>query len=326
MLKIFFAALLAVTGVGAAAAQESSAVIDTDRDGLNDALEQSLLAQFAPRFMIGRSDCSGEPAEFLPAVEKPTVKAENGTIYGEVFPVKTAPGTAPRAEIHYYHLWRLDCGEHGHPLDAEHASVLVQASGGDLRSAAWEALYWYAGAHENTVCDVSQIARASTLDATDRGARIWISPDKHASYLNPALCQRGCGADRCEAMQALQPRSVVNLGEPGHPMSESLFISSNLWPLKEKMATTNFPADAIARLGRLPETDIAWFHPGRHPAQGVISVSGSTGGALANSGQNTVSALSLAGDNTGNALEKSYRNTANSLENAFRHVTRAIPK
>jgi hypothetical protein len=322
--SILIAALLAATGVGFSLAQEPTQLLDSDHDGLSDAQEQALLAQFAPNFMVGRSDCSGVPAEFLPEVEKPTVKAENRTIYGEVFPVETPAGTARRAEVHYYHLWRLDCGEHGHPLDAEHVSVLVQASTANSLPARWDALYWYAGAHENTVCDVSQIGRASTLAAQDRGATIWISPNKHASYLNPAVCQRGCGADRCQAMEALHSRNIVNLGEPGHPMNGSLFISSNLWPLKEKMASTNFPADAIARLNQLPQDEIAWFNPGRHPAQGVISISSSTEGALANSGQNTVSALSLAGGNTENALEKSYQNTTHSLGNAFRHVTKAL--
>ena len=90
------------------------------------------------------------------------------------------------------------------------------------------------------------------------------------------------------------------------------------------MASTNFPADAIARLDQLPKGEIAWFNSGRHPTQGVISISSSTEGALVNSGQNTVSALSLAGGNTGNALGKSYQNTAHSLGNAFRHVTKAL--
>src|SRR5215467_6738015 len=81
----------------------------------------------------------------------------------------------------------------------------------DLSSATWKAVYWYAAAHENTVCDVSQIARASTLHAEDHGARIWVSPGKHASYFNEMLCQRGCGADRCEDMTAMVPLQVINL-------------------------------------------------------------------------------------------------------------------
>ena len=120
-----------------------------------------------------------------------------------------------QVELHYYHLWRQDCGEHGHPLDTEHVAVLIQASGAIEVEATWKALYWYAAAHEQTVCDVSQIARASTLRAEDKGAQVWISPGKHASYLDARLCQRGCGADVCEAMVPLQAGRVINLGEPG---------------------------------------------------------------------------------------------------------------
>ena len=315
--------------------------VDSDHDGMSDALEQSLLIQFAPKFMTGSQDCSGVPAEFRSEVRTPEVQAENGTIYGQVFPATPSTHGSPVAEIHYYHLWKTDCGGHGHPLDTEHVSVLVRASDTPPSSlTTWKAVYWYAGAHENTVCDVSQIARASTLHAEDHGATIWISPGKHASYLNETLCQGGCGADRCEQMVALTPAKLINLGEPGNPMNGSSFIASSAWPLAGKMATTNFPAQAIDRLNKLPETDIAWFNAGRHPAQGVIAVSSTTQQAIAVSGRNTSDALSAANDSTGvavtnaeestgNALQKSYRNTKHALGTSARHVgeaLHAIPK
>src|ERR1035438_456475 len=152
-------ALLAPTVPRNAAAQKSEQkiTIDSDNDGMSDALEQALLIQFAPMFMVGRHDCSEIPAEFAPDLKTPTVKAENGTIYGQVFPAKSSSGDLPTAEIHYYHLWRRDCGPHGHPLDTEHLAVLVRASDSDPGAARWKAIYWYAAAHEKTVCDVSQI-------------------------------------------------------------------------------------------------------------------------------------------------------------------------
>jgi hypothetical protein len=309
-------------------------------------LEQRLLDQFAPKFMVGEHDCSIGPAEFEPEVQKPNVRADNGTIYGQVFPVKDATDGGTIAEIHYYHLWRKDCGSHGHPLDAEHVAVLVRASNADLATASWSGVYWYAAAHENTVCDVSQIARATTLDAEDHGATIWISPGKHASYLNATLCRRGCGADRCENMVALQPRALINLGEPQHPMNGALFYSSKEWPLAAKMSTTDFPAVAVARLNQIPDTDIAWFNPGRHPAQGVIADSSITGQAIAGSGRNTTTAISLvanstedalasangstgeaistAGNSTGNALQKTYSHTRHDLGTVSRHVGEAL--
>lgn len=309
--------------------------VDSDGDGLSDALEQALLVKFAPDFLIGKHDCSSVPSEFIPGSAEPLIKAENGTIYGQVFPAGVSTPEQPMVEIHFYHLWKKDCGAHPHALDTEHVSALVEASGSDRTSATWTAKYWYAAAHENTVCDVSQISRASTLHAEDRGAKVWISPGKHASYLNETLCQRGCGADRCQEMLLLPPGKLINLGEPGHPMDGSLFISSNRWPLEEKMAATNFPVDAIACLNQLPETDIAWFHSGKHPAQGVIAVSNSTEEALANSGRNTTTAIStagdstntaisVAGDSTNGALRKSYRNTVHALGTSARQVGKAL--
>ena len=199
--------------------------------GFTDSLEQSLLTQFSPRFYIGQHECAGLPAAFQPGLPQPTPQAEDGTVYGQVFPVKIAGATGPTAEIHFYDLWGRDCGAHGHQFDAEHVAVLVEASSPDLSTAKWKAVYWYAAAHENTVCDVSQLARASDLKAEQEGAKVWISPGKHAAYLAKSLCNHGCGADQCEAMKPMQTSRIINLGEPGHPMNGSDFVASKAWPL-----------------------------------------------------------------------------------------------
>lgn len=334
---LFIALLFSIAPCCNATAQEpeQEAVLDSDHDGMSDALEQALLIQFAPAFMVESHDCSGIPAEFEPNRMTPTVKAEDGVIYGQVFPAKTSIDAHPAAEIHYYHLWRSDCGSHGHPLDTEHVSVLVSASETQLASAKWKAVYWYAAAHEKTICDVSQISRASTLQAEEHGARVWISSGKHASYLNETLCQAGCGADKCVDMVALTPGKIVNLGETGHPMNGSVFIASNDWPLVEKMSNTNFPSEQIARLNQLPETEIAWFKAGKHPAYQIVSISSSTEQVIAGGAHNTTSAISEAGtstdaaisvaqDNTGNALQKSYRHTIHALGISKRNVGKAL--
>ncbi len=323
---LVFAVLVIAPGVSVAQGlpADDAAAVDSDRDGLSDELEQALLMQFAPRFLVGEHDCSDVPALFEAGVVQPTVEREDGTIYGQAFLSKSSSTDAPVVELHFYHLWRWDCGGHGHPLDTEHVAVLVRGSSGDLATARWRALYWYAAAHEKTVCDVSQIARASTLDAVDHGAKVWISPGKHASYLNETLCQSGCGADRCEAMVPLAAGPIVNLGEVGRPMNGSMFIASEAWPLEGKMMATNFPVGVVARLNSMPETEIAWFNAGRHPAQGVIAVSASTEDAIANSGENTTAAIDLAGDSTGNALQKSYEKTKHALGKSIRSVGDAL--
>lgn len=298
---------------------------DTDGDGLNDGLEQSLLEEFAPTFMIERHECSTSPAEFTRGVSNPKVKAENATIYGQVFPAQTSPSGEQTAELHFYHLWKQDCGSHGHPLDAEHVSVLVRASAmNGSASQQWKARYWYAAAHENTMCDVSQITRAATLKAEDHGATVWISSGKHASFLNQTLCHRGCGGDRCAEMKPLAVKQIVNLGELEAPMNGSLWTSSPSWPLAVKMTGSDFPEIPLARLETLPTTDIAWFNPGRHPAQGIIAISDSTADILGSSSDNTITAISVASDSTSNALEKSYRKTVHAIGTSARHVGNAF--
>jgi hypothetical protein len=316
--------LLAIHSIALTAQSAVSPEPDSDKDGFTDSLEQSLLAQFSPRFYIGQQECAGLPAAFQPGLSQPTPQAEDGTVYGQVFPVKIAGATAPMAEIHFYDLWGRDCGAHGHAFDSEHVAVLVEASSPGLSTAKWKALYWYAAAHENTVCDVSQLARASDLKAEQEGAKVWISPGKHAAYFAKSLCNHGCGADQCEAMKPMQTSRVINLGEPGHPMNGSDFVASKEWPLEQKMSHTDFPPEPIARLNALPAGDIAWFNAGRHPTQGVIAVSYTTGEAIAGSGENTDAALALAGDKTGNALQKSYRNTKHALGTTVRDVDKAL--
>ncbi len=303
--------------------QPATDAIDSDHDGISDSTEQALLQQFAPTFFVSRRDCSNLPAEFEPESSTPHALAENGTIYGQVFPSKTSTPAAPTAEIHYYHLWKSDCGLHSHPLDTEHVAVLVRAVTSDPATS-WKALYWYAAAHENTVCDVSQIARASTLHHQDNGVRIWISPGKHASYFSETLCQSGCGADRCQAMVALAPAAIINLGEPAAPMNGSLFIASTAWPLAAKMSNSNFPPQQIARLDTLPENEIVWFNTGRHPMQGVIAISSATEQSLAGSSQSTTTALSGAADSTSNALSLAGDSTTSALHKTYTHVKAAL--
>jgi hypothetical protein len=312
---------------------------DTDHDGLNDALEQRLLVQFAPEFRIGQHDCSNVPATFTPGLAVPTVQAEDRTIYGQVFVSKNSTPVNPSVEIHYYHLWKTDCGPHGHALDAEHVATLVHADRAQLDDAKWKADYWYAAAHEDTVCDVSQITRARTLQAEDHGAKVWISPGKHASYLNETLCRAGCGADHCLQMTELHAEKIVNLGEVGAPMNGSLFISSKQWPLVAKMTVSNFPGTSLERVNGLPETDIAWVHPGSHPTQQIIAISGHTeqhiasagssvnshtGDALDSADGHTGVAISLAADQTGNALQKSFHKTVHALSSAAKHTGDAL--
>jgi hypothetical protein len=292
-------------------------LIDSDHDGVTDAEELTLLQQFLPRFNVSENDCSTKPAEFKPLLANPVIANENGLIYGQVFPL---PGGTGELELHYYDLWRRDCGQSGHDLDAEHVSVLVSPD----ESGRWIARYWYAAAHEDTLCDASQVARAQALDAESHGAEIWISTGKHAAFLSKAVCKRGCGADECEGGKPLANTAVVNLGELSAPMSGATWTASSQWPLKQKMGRSDFSQALTARLETLPSDEIVWANPGKRHMQAAIlggdaAVVGAATGLRA-----TDSALTIADTNTSGALDTASRKTGNALVRSYRGVLKAL--
>jgi hypothetical protein len=178
---------------------------DLDRDGLDDGFEQSLLERFIPTFYVSAGECDGLPASFAPGTVHPTVAARNGTIHGRAFPV-----AGGGVELQYFHLWARDCGRGGHALDAEHVSALLASS----REGSWSAQLWYAAAHEDTFCDHSTGAPAITLGAQLAGPRVYISRGKHASYLSPGHCARGCGTrEYRRARCAIERRHVDGIGK-----------------------------------------------------------------------------------------------------------------
>ena len=325
MSRSLFVGLILLTTAVSMSAQliQAAPAIDSDGDGLSDALEAELLEQFQPRWMISNADCSVMPAQFQSMATVPTVVADDGTIYGQAFR-QTLPGAAVHdvVELHYYHLWRRDCGQKGHPLDAEHVAVLLQKEGGDKPE--WRAAYWYAAAHEDTVCDASQVARASTLDAEKKGATVWVSSGKHASFLSEELCTHGCGGDLCHDMKQVKTPALVNLGEMSHPADGALWVSSPRWPLAEKMKRSDFLETRIARIERLPDTDIAWANPAKRPAQVAIYGGNATVGGIATGGRDTDAALSLANDKTNNSLDTAQRKTGNALSKSYKNVKKAL--
>jgi hypothetical protein len=294
--------------------------LDSDRDGLSDTLEAKLLDQFQPQWMVSKTDCSVRPARFEAMLQAPTAVADDGTVYGQAF---RSGSVRDEIELHYYHLWRLDCGQMGHPLDAEHVAVLLRKVPGDDEHG-WRAVYWYAAAHEDTVCDASQITRASTLKDEEKGATVWISTGKHASFLNEELCTHGCGGDRCAEMERMKSPGVVNLGELSWPSGGAVWVKSLQWPLAAKMKRSDFNEARIALLERLPDTDIGWANPSKRPAQAAIYGGNSAVNGIAVGGRSTDTALTLANDKTSGALGKAQRNTGNALTKSYKNVRKAI--
>ncbi len=322
MRKMLFAvALISALSLGSA---QQTIPADGDHDGLSDALEETLLTQFVPHFLTNPKDCSLRPAQFVPFAASPTIQAENGTIYGQAFP---RSGQADQVELHYYHLWRVDCGDLGHNLDAEHVSALLSRD----QEGNWKALYWYAAAHEDTICDTSQIARASALDAEHRGPSIWISNGKHGSFLSGLLCSRGCGGDECRNFAPLSVSEVINLGELSAPESGATWVGNSQWPLAVKMQRSDFTDERLARVERMPDTAILWANPQKRPYQVAIhGGNGTAAGVVAGARATdmalsaTDEALDLANVKTGNALSRASDSTGRGLAKTFSGVGKAL--
>jgi hypothetical protein len=257
---------------------------DRDLDGVADELEQSLLERFVPRFYVAKNDCDLAPAEFERGRMEPVLKQRNGTIYGQVFAVSGG------MEIHYFHLWAEDCGKIRHKLDAEHVSGFLIEEKGE-----WRARYWYAAAHEDTVCDRGAAARAGLLNAEWRGPEVWISRGKHASFLSESACRAGCGSDRCDRSERLAVAQVINLGEAGNRLNGSDWLMAPDWNLREKMGS-DFPADLQKALDKSKRIIAA--NPATPGVQPVI-LAGST----------TIDSLALANTKTEGALSKAHKAT-----------------
>lgn len=283
--------------------------VDTDRDGISDEREQALLEKFRPTFLVSAKDCAVRPSSFKAGRSVPEPMAQDGTIYGQVSPI----AKSERIEIHYYTLWDKDCGRKSHPLDVEHVSVMV-ADGPEPK-----AMYWYAGAHENTACDISSGARAEALGAEKHGPRVWSSSGKHALYLRESMCGNGCGADVCkEAKELAVNGPVVNVGEKKLPMNGAEWTGSPQWLMAEKMDSDFLPAD-LAKLDATSGETVITLR-GRSTFRGTIQVSDVVLGSAGTGAQHTGAALETANTQTAKSVGTAKKATGNSLKRAWRAV------
>ena len=77
---------------------------DLDRDGVSDTLEQTLIEQFRPRFLVDTRECAHAPAEFEAFSVESRVRAHNAAIYARVSPSTLLGHDEPALQIHYCHL------------------------------------------------------------------------------------------------------------------------------------------------------------------------------------------------------------------------------
>ncbi len=278
---------------------------DADQDGIPDEVESAVLAQFRPALLISRGECDGFPASFVPGAEHPKVAARDGTLYARVSASAVRPGEW--VEIHYYHLWGKDCGKNGHDLDAEQAAVLVERVQGE-----WIARYWWAAAHEATVCERSNAARAQWLQAEKRGATVYVSRGKHASFLSRDLCSGGCGGDSCEEFRPAPAGPIVNLGE-GNALAGSVqWVESNRWPLREKFGPA-FTAELLDRLDRAQGSRVVGRDGAMYPIQAIALAGSETADGLGTGKEHTGKAIGTAKEKTDGALRKAARSVRDFL-------------
>lgn len=297
---------------------------DADGDALPDAAEQLLLERFRPLFHFSRTDCDALPAEFRPGLREPKPMARNGTIYGQAFPVRPEGRQGAFVELHYFHLWRQDCGRVGHALDAEHVSVLLESASPDAPASEWKALYWFAGAHEDTLCDSSNGARAAALDAERKGPHVWVSHGKHASYLSLELCRaKGCGGDRCQDLVEAPAAALVNLGEWNAPLNGALWVHGGRWKMEPKFRS-DFTPQTLARFAKLDEAAARPVNGSTAPGKAVMLAGGETIGAIQTGGRHTGKALETADRHAGAAVSKSASTVGRSIKRAAKSVGGAI--
>jgi hypothetical protein len=334
---------------------------DLDRDGLDDILEQALLERFRPTFVLSVGECDGSPARFEAGTAHPVPVARDGTTYGQATPVglvgpaeaghadgpakagpyTDGPPTAGRyVELHYYHLWARDCGRAGHALDAEHVSALVahaeplapvsegEAARDPHTAQQWTAFYWYAAAHEDTVCDASSGARASAVRAETVGPYVYVSRGKHASYLNPAHCRWGCGGDACALGAPVPHGLLINIGERDRPLNGATWAQSNRWPLAFKFAS-DFDPVVRARLDRAGPSGIVALMRRLQTAQTPLLAGDTAIDAVGTAAAATSEALEATGealDATGSALEATATATGNAVQQTAGAVGTALKR
>lgn len=297
---------------------------DADRDGLSDEFEQAILEKFAPRLLVSGQECAGMPSEFLAGSLDPLPKDANGTLYGQVFRVEPTGLKGNFIEAHFYHLWQRDCGRFGHVLDSEYVSVLLQAEEVGAPAAGWKAVFWFAAAHEGTLCDSSNGATAAALGAVEKGPDIWVSKGKHASYLTQELCRRvGCGGDRCDEMNPIPRGQVINLGEPGIPMNGAAWTDSGAWPLSSKMKP-DFDDTDLSRFLGLGENEVAILNGAPPPTKALLLAGNKTIGALEVTDEKAGMALDKAGDHTTGAVDVALRKTGKYFWRSLKAVGGAL--
>jgi len=206
----------AATDDTSAQADGAHVIVDNDSDGLEDAYEQQLAADYLPFLSL-------DPGDGCP-------------LAGLVARVRKHPADPTKISIIYSHLFQRDCGLAGHVGDNEAFGIAIDPN----MPAPAGILAIKTASHQNTPCERVTECATCALDsrtkcelASDAGKQwpvLYASKDKHGQYASKSKCAFGTCFDSCtlNAQRELPP--IVNVGEPAHALTHDLTTEGFITP------------------------------------------------------------------------------------------------
>jgi len=224
----------------AADASACPTACDVDRDGLNDAWEDAVLARFQPRLELDEQEKGRDDPSFRVGVAGRVV---------------ARAGDPSRVVVFFGFAWSEDygaCGFTDHHGDVERAVLelaRVDGTTGDL-----VIVKAYTASHEGDPTDKSHTyageteLRAELEFLPENGSHRWLlytSRDKHGTFASKGACESRkipcladyCGADGVDDKSELRLLpALLNVGEPAHPRESNWaklgYPSTDAWTSK----------------------------------------------------------------------------------------------
>jgi len=190
---------------------------DRDADGLDDAYEQQLAADYLPYLSLDSSD--GCPLD------------------GIVARVRKHPADPTKVLIVYTHLFQRDCGLAGHVGDDEAFGVAIDPN----VPAPAGILAIKTASHQGTPCERDSECATCAGDSRPRcdtandAGKAWpvlfASKDKHGQYATKSSCSAfGTCFDQCSLNSQRARPPIIDVGEPAYPFTHNLTADAFITP------------------------------------------------------------------------------------------------
>jgi len=181
---------------------------DSDGDGLSDALEAKLAAEYAPYLSLHPSDgCK---------------------THGVLVRIAPHPREKGRVMMWLDVLFQKDCGANGHVGDNEMSGIVIDPA----KPAPAGILAVRSISHQNTACQrITTCGLCPGMTACTTAIRggvalpvIFASKDKHGTYVDEATCDQSfvCDFGGCALSPSPSTAPIVNVGEPTKPLVTNL--------------------------------------------------------------------------------------------------------